>query len=143
MKKLLCCVIIICTLISVSGCQYALERKKNQYFEIYEIEENFVSLTGEVLEVEYNGMQLVKIKCDELLEYVTEKEYERIHYKVLCDSPLNLEVGDTITFVTVPEHRKYSYCIPIVFVSKDGETLLELEEGKENLIEWVNQLGLK
>ena len=52
-------------------------------------------------------------------------------------------IGDTITFVTVPEHRKYSYCIPIVFVSKDGETLLELEEGKENLIEWVNQLGLK
>ena len=146
MKKFLCFAVIICTLISVSGCQYALERKKNQYNEIYHDEENYITFTGKITEfvtkVGSDG-QLVKIECSDLLNHVSDEEYKRIYYRVLSDQPLDLEIGDTITFVTVPKDLKNSYCLPIVFVCKDDIILLELEEGKENLFDWVDQLQLK
>ena len=144
MRKVLCIVIILCTLISVTGCGYATQIKRNQYLNLYENEENFVSLTGKVTEVD-NGKnaQILKIECSDLLDYVSQKEYERIQYRVWSDLPLDLEVGDTITFVTVPADCENSYTLPIVSIDKDGENILDLEEGKDNLIAWVNQLQYK
>ena len=144
MRKVLCIVMILCTLISATGCGYATQIKRNQYLNLYEKEESFVSLTGKVTEVD-NGKntQILKIECSDLLDYVSPKEYEDIQYRVFSDQSLDLEVGDTITFITVPAEYKYSDTLPIVSVVQDGETLLDLEEGKDNLIAWANQLQYK
>lgn len=144
MRRVLCIAIILCTLISATGCGYATQIKRNQYLNLYEKEENYVSLTGTVTEVD-NGenAQILKIECSVLLDYVSPKDYECIQYRVWSDLPLDLEVGDTITFVTVPADCENSYTLPIVSVNKDGEYILDLEEGKDNLITWVNQLQYK
>ena len=144
MKRILCFIIIICALISATGCGYATQRKRNQYLNLYEKEENFVSLTGKVTEVD-NGenAQILKIECPDLLNYVSQKEYERIQYRVYSDLPLDLEVGETITFITVPAECEYSYTLSIVSVDKDGENILDFEKGKASLIAWANQLQYK
>ena len=74
MKRILCFIIIICAFISATGCGYATQRKRNQYLNLYEKEENFVSLTGKVTEVD-NGenAQILKIECPDLLNYVSQK----------------------------------------------------------------------
>lgn len=149
MKKLMCYVIIICTLLSATGCQYFVERQKNQYLEIYKNEENYVSFTGTVTSVDNREhAQIITIDCDDLLNYVSEEKYERVFYRVFSNLPLSLEVGDIITFVTTPnqfEYRqtRYDNCLPIVSIDKNGEIILDLKEGKENLYAWVNQLGIK
>ena len=146
MKKYICCIIAICTLLSAAGCQYALDRKKNQYYEIYQDEGNYIAFTGEITEfvtkVGYVG-QLVKIECGDLLNHISDEEYKRIYYRVLSDQPLDLDIGDTIVFVTVPKDIQFSYCLSIVAVEKNGEVLLALEDGKQNLFDWVEQLQLK
>ena len=52
MRKFICCIIAICTLLSVTGCQYALDRKKNQYYEIYQDQSNYFTFTGEITEID-------------------------------------------------------------------------------------------
>ena len=146
MRKFICCIIAICTLLSAAGCQYALDRKKNQYYEIYQDEGNYFAFTGEITEfvtnVGYVG-QLVKIDCGDLLDHISDEEYKHIYFSISSDLPLDLDIGDTIVFVTVPKNIQFSYCLPIVAVEKDGETLLALEVGKQNLFDWVEQLQLK
>jgi hypothetical protein len=146
MRKFICCIIAICTLLSAAGCQYALDRKKNQYYEIYKDQSNYFAFTGEITEfftkVGYVG-QFVKIDCGDLLDHISDEEYKHIYYRVLSDQPLDLDIGDTIVFVTIPKHIQFSDCLPIVAVEKDGEILLPLEDGKQNLFDWVEQLQLK
>ena len=146
MRKLICCIIAICTLLSVTGCQYALDRKKNKYYEIYQDESNYFTFTGEITEIVTNVGYVgphVKIDCGDLLDHISDEEYKHVYFSISSDQPLDLDIGDTIVFVTIPKHIQISDCLPIVAVEKDGEILLSLEDGKQNLFDWVEQLQLK
>ena len=143
MRKLLYLVIIL-TFIFMSGCQTALERDKREMLEIYGNDDNYITLIGEVTEIdsESNYNIMLSIKCENLKQYDVNADDE-CKYSVFSSSNVNIGVGDTIVYKTVPNRFDYMEFLPIVAIDKNDETILGFEEGKKNLISWVKQLQFK
>lgn len=142
MKRIFCLAIIFA--LFLTSCSIAVNREKRVRLEICNNDENYITLTGKVVGVEIQSPQSlmnVVIECDELKTYfpnATDTHTFLIH----SASHLDLEVGDTIEFTTV---RKWSSNkrltnLPIVAISKNNENILSFQEGKQNLINWINQL---
>ena len=144
MKKLLCLVIIL-TFVFMSGCQYAVERDKRAMLEIYGNDDNYITLIGEVTEIDSESgyYVMLSIKCEELKQY----DFNADEWKYLVFSSsnnLNIDVGDTIVYKTVLNRFNYmDEFLPIVAIDKNDETILGFEEGKENLINCVKQIQYK
>lgn len=143
MRKLLCLVIIL-TFVFMSGCQTALERDKREMLEIYGNDDNYITLIGEVTEIDRESSYniILSIKCEDLKEYDVNADNE-CKYSVFSSSDINIGVGDTIVYKTVLSRFDYMELLPIVAIDKNDETILGFEEGKENLISWVKQLQFK
>ncbi len=146
MKKLLCIVLVL-VLVFMSSCKSpAVERQKRQMLEIFCNDDNYITLTGEVTEIniednEVMYMMFVSIKCEDLKQYVVNADdYD---YWVFCSSDINICIGDTIVYTTVPNCLDHMSYLPIVEICKNDETILGFEEGKENLINFVKQIQYK
>lgn len=142
MKRLVF-LIILFSLIITTGCQTALERDKKEMLEIYCNDENYISLTGKVITINSNEHDtMVVIKCESLKQHILDEDDE-CEYWVFSNSNLNITVGDMITYITVKVRIKNNEWLPIVAINKNGEDILAFNEGKSNLINWVNQLQMK
>ena len=128
----------------MSGCQTALERDKREMLEIYSNDDNYITLIGEVTEIDRESSYniILSIKCEHLKQYDVNAGNE-CKYSVFSSSDINIGVGDTIVYKTVPSRFDYMELLPIVAIDKNDETILGFEEGKENLISWVKQLQFK
>lgn len=115
-----------------TGCQIAINRMKKNLLEIYSNDKNYFTLTGEVIEINFDNLNKIKMKCGEL---------EEDSYIIFSDSNLDLNIGDVIDFTTVLSDD--DDWLPIVAISRNSETILDFETGKENLIAWVHQLQYK
>ena len=96
-------------------------------------DDNYITLIGEVTEIDsessYNAM--LSIKCEELKQYNLNADDE-CKYSVFSSSNVNIGVGDTIVYKTIPNRFDYMEFLPIVAIDKNDETILDFEEGKEN-----------
>ena len=101
----------------------------NKMIEKYSDDKNYVTLVGEI--VELNGNSVV-IKCEEAIRF------ELCEYCIYSDQLIELQIGEQIEFSTVLFHFYNGHKLPIVEIKKDGSTILSFEEGKGNLIDWVN-----
>ena len=126
--------IIIFFTIFLSGCCISNRILAKKMIEKYSENGNYVSLTGEIVEISEND---VLIKCEELKNYI-KYEDEFCRYHIHSEQCIELSVGEEIEFITVPYHFYNGHKLPIVELRKDGKTLLTFEDGKENLIKWVN-----
>lgn len=120
--------------ILLSGCKSADQILARKMIDKYAEDQNYVTLSGEIIECNENN---VIIKCEELHDYLNYED-DLCDYYVYSDQIIELSVGDQIDFVTVPFHFYNGHKLPIVELKKDGNTFLTFEEGKENLIDWVN-----
>ena len=128
-------VIVLLIMLSLFfGCQSSNERLAQKMIEKYSDPHNYVALSGVV--VKSNNRHL-EVKCEELKMYI-HYEDDICEYYIHSDSSFDLKEGDIIEFVTVPFHFYNGHKLPIVELRSNGETLLSLECGKDNLIEWVN-----
>ena len=132
MKK----VAIFITLLGVflSGCNISNQKLADKMIEKYSDNQNYVTLIGEVIEFNENN---VIVKCEELNDYISYED-EICDYYIYFDQFLELQVGEEIQFTTVPFHFYDGHKLPIVELKIDENTLLSFEEGKNNLIDWVN-----
>ena len=135
MKKLICILFVI-VLSFMLSCYPALENLKSKMIDKYTNDKNYVTLSGEIIE---SNDDYVEIKCEELTNYINCTK-ENCHYYIYSEQTIELSVGDQIEFITVPFHFYDGQKLPIVELKKGGKTLLSFEEGKKNLINWVNQL---
>ncbi len=127
-------ILIILFLVTfLSGCHLSNQILANNMLEQYSDDQNYVTLSGEIIEFNENN---AIIKCEELNEYISYQS-ELCDYYIYSNQIIELFVGDQIEFVTVPFHFYNGHKLPIVELKIDGNTLLTFEEGKENLIEWV------
>ena len=134
MKKL--AIILALTLTLLCGCQASDKILAKSMTEKYSNDANYVRLSGEVIEFDRGE---VTIKCEELKTYV-QYEDEICYYNIYGENEnFTLNVGDEIEFVTVPFHFYNGHLLPIVEVVLDGEVLLEFEDGKAALIDWVDK----
>ena len=102
--------------------------------EKYSNNQNYVALSGLIVEFNENN---VIINCEELKTYITYED-EICDYYIYSERIIDLNVGDTIDFMTVPFHFYNGHKLPIVELKIRGKTLLAFDDGKNNLIDWVN-----
>lgn len=127
-------ILISLLVVFLTGCNLSNQKLIEKMIEKYSEDQNYVTLTGEVIEINENN---VVIKCEELNDYISYED-ELCDYYIYSDEFVELEVGDEIEFTTVPFHFYNGHELPIVELRIDENTLLSFEEGKENLIDWVN-----
>ena len=118
----------------LSGCNTSNQKLAKKMIEKYSDNQSYVALIGEVIEINENN---VIIKCEELNDYINYED-ELCDYYIYSDQFMELQIGEEIQFTTVPFHFYNGHKLPIVELKIDGNTLLSFEEGKENLINWVN-----
>ncbi len=118
----------------LSGYNFSNQKVAKKMIEKYSDDQSCVTLVGEVVEFRENN---VTIKCAELNKYINYQG-ELCEYYVHCKKTLNLSVGDQIEFITVPFHFFNGHKLPIVELKVDGTMLLSRQEGKADLIAWVN-----
>ena len=132
MKKF--AIIFTLLILFLSGCNISNQNLAKKMIEKYSDIQNYVTLTGEVIGINENN---VIIKCEELNDYISYED-ELCDYYIHSDQFIELQVGEEIQFTTVPFHFYNGHKLPIVELKIDENTLLSFEEGKENLINWVN-----
>ena len=141
MKKLLSFLFLM--ILCLAGCHSPLQKQKNEMLEVYGNDENYITLTGEVIEVEsLDARDKIVVKSDDIKEHFPAEDSE-CEYLIFADTPLDIAVGEVITYTTVKVRFDGKDWLPIVGLSKNDEMLLESEDGKENLLAWVNQLQYK
>ena len=132
MKKF--AILITLLVVFLSGCNISNQKLAKKMIEKYSDNQNYVTLTGEIIEINENN---VIIKCEELNDYISYED-ELCDYHICSDQFVELQVGEEIQFTTVPFHFYDGHKLPIVELKIDENTALPFEEGKENLIAWVN-----
>lgn len=129
---------VILSVIMFSVCSNLI--LKNKLLEKYSDDQNYVALSGKIVEVD--GLVVV-IQCEELSEYISYED-DLCEYYIHSKQILDLKVGDEIQFITVPFHFYNGHQLPIVELKTSESTLLEFADGKANLIDWVNDtFGIK
>ena len=132
MKKF--AIFITLLVVFLSGCNISNQKLAKKMIEKYSDNQNYVTLNGEVIEFYENN---VTIKCEELNDYISYED-EQCDYYIYSDQFVELQVGEEIQFTTVPFYFYSGHKLPIVELKIDENTLLSFEEGKDNLIDWVN-----
>ena len=132
MKKF--AILITLLVVFLSGCNISNQKLAKKMIEKYSDNQNYVTLLGEVIEINENN---AIIKCEELNDYICYED-ELCDYYIYSNQFVELQVGEEIQFTTVPFHFYNGHKLPIVELKIDENTLLSFEEGKENLIDWVN-----
>ena len=147
MKKVLSCILLF-SLFFFTGC---IKTTKEEYLKIYNNEENFITLTGEITQCEYKNIEasnrlnytvIVYVKSGELEKYIGTNSDSQ-EFWAFSDLYLNLAIGDKITFTLCKKNPKGTAWLPIVEIIKEEKTLLDYKSGKENLLAWVDQLQYK
>ena len=134
MKKI-CCFIATILIFLMLGCQTSDAKLGRKMIEKYSDEQSYVALSGEIIEVSDNN---VVIRCKNLNSYISYED-NICTYLIFADRMLDLNVGDMVDYVTVPFHFYNGHHLPIVELKRNGETLLTFEEGRQNLLDWVNK----
>lgn len=140
MKKstILVVAVILLSVMMFFGCSDLI--LKNKLLEKYSDDQNYVALSGKIVEVD--GLVVV-IQCEELSEYLSYED-DLCEYYIHSKQILDLKVGDEIQFITVPFHFYNGHKLPIVELKTSESTLLEFADGKANLIDWViDTFGVK
>ena len=132
MKKFI--IFITLLVVFLSGCNISDQKLAKKMIEKYSDDQNYVTLTGELIEINENN---AIIKCKELNDYISYED-EFCDYYIYFDQFVELQVGEEIQFTTVPFHFYNGHKLPIVELKIDENTLLSFDEGKQNLINWVN-----
>lgn len=133
MKKFRFLIILLVTFLS--SCTLSNHILAQKMLKKYSDDQSYVTLSGEITKINKNNN--VIIKCEDLNNYINYQS-ELCDYHIYSTYIIELSIGDKIEFVTVPFHFYNGHKLPIVELKIDGKTLLLFEEGKENLINWVN-----
>ncbi len=127
-------ILITLLVVFLSGCNISHQKLAKKMIEKYSNNKNYVTFIGEVMEINENN---VIIKCEELNDFISYED-ELCDYYIYSNQFIELQVGEKIQFTTVPFHFYNGQKLPIVELKVNKNTILSFEEGKENLIEWVN-----
>lgn len=110
----------------------------------YSQKENYISVIGTVSNIKYNEnsaalyvdfSELSPVLDDTCFKIVGEN-LEILKTKKIDDK---LRIGEQITFITAPKYFGDGYIMPIVAIAICGESLLDFDEGYNNLLNWLSE----
>ena len=130
--------VVVFLAVAFTGCAPILRKQMREYFSNESV---YVFVQGEVTRIEDNNYVLVLLRDEEA---PLDWNGRTVSFLVHTDTKIEelLSVGDIIFFHTATFMFYSGYTRPIVSIEKDGETCLSLEEGKENLFEFIETVDL-
>ncbi len=131
--------VAMCVMIA-SLCCCGLHRERKYYSQ----KENYISVTGTISSIKYNDdATALYLDFSELTPTLDDTCFKIIgdNLQIVQSNKIDtkLEIGTQISFITAPRYFGDGYVMPIVAISVDGESLLDFEEGYENLIDWLSK----
>ena len=139
MKKFLLQISTLCLTVILLCCSCnSLEKIK-----YYSQKENYISVNGTVSHIKYNeDSTALYIGFSELSPALDDTSFKIVGYnlEIVRTNKVDdkLKIGEQVTFITAPKYFGDGYVMPIVAISINGESLLEFEEGYENLLDWLS-----
>ena len=131
MKKTLP-ILLLFICVFATSC-FSLTQKEKEY---YIDKAQYVEATGKVSHVRYNEEKhSLYLGFTELNCTFDDNSFkiEGANYDIVKSKGVEINTGDTITFMTAPKYFGDGYIMPIVAVWKNGECLLDFETGYKNL----------
>ncbi len=135
--------IIVLMLVFMTSCYISVEKDKKEMLEIYCEDSNYITFIGEIVEINIEEQSIwLTIKCDDSNNTFIDKR-GMCRYLVFSESLVGANVGDVVEYTTVKVRHKSTDWLPIVEIKKNNEIIFNYQTGKNNLIDWVNQLNGK
>ncbi len=135
------CIIISYTLVA---CDFMNKPLRTKMINYYNDDSNYVALSGVIINIRYleksqDTILRIKILTEENA-FPCDTETSETDFIVIdwSEKICNLNVNDTIDFVSAPSYFYEGHKLPIISIEKDGETLLSFGEGKEIYLNWIN-----
>lgn len=119
---------------------------RNHMISYYSDDSNYVNLVGRIVDMQddvTNKHQRRQIEIIILSGNCTEKEFKfntpTGYYFSFCGPAQGVKEGDIISFTTAPMLFYNGDTYRIVSLEKDGEIFYTFEEGKQNLLDWIEE----
>ncbi len=134
-KKVSVLLMVLCVAVLFSSC--LSERRMREY---YSQRVNYVSATGTVSHYKYGeDNETLYLAFDDISPTFSDNNFKIVGRNLLIVQENGIDqkikMGDTVEFITAPKYFGDGYVMPIVSISVDGETLLEFDDGYNNLME--------
>ncbi len=142
-------VLFLCIIIVLGpAASCTIDHRMQSY---YAQRENYLTVTATVDHIRYNEAQTElnlgfadmeytpnsDVDFDDSCTFLLAGENLRRVQSLGIDQ--RLQLGEEVTFIAAPEFFYNGYAIPIAGFAMEGETLLEFEEGLENLLLWLDE----
>lgn len=129
-------IVLFCIMILTTACQ------STQMLSYYSEKGNYISATGIITYVSDNEkLSSLYISFSELTPSFDDICFKICgnNYQIVIERGIKdiIQVGDYVEFVTAPKYFGDGYIMPIVSLTVDGQTLLEVNEGIPNLLKWL------
>ena len=129
------------TLLSTCSCNMSAP-VYNEMLEYYSDETHYEVLTGEIARIENND--LISLEITSHSPHFTSQVIGTIRFRIYnIDESIkstivqNLSIGDIITITSAPRYFYSSHDFPILSIQKNNLSLLDFDEGKSSLLEWI------
>lgn len=141
-KRLICILLALVVMFSVSGCMMMYIREKmyeRQEEKYYKNVDNFLTEEAVVKNIIYNEEEnRLVLWLDEIHEDYQTGDFiiKGKNLKLVLERGIleKLKAGDEITFTSAPRYFGDGYFMPIVAITVNDEELLGFEEGHKNLM---------
>lgn len=124
----------VCMLIcSLTGCL------KNKQWAYYQVQDNYVTVTGTVCHMKYNDEETALYLAFEDMTVTFSDNHFKLEGENLTLTrergiDEKVAIGDVVTFISAPRYFGDGYVMPIVAIETDDTVLLTFDEGYENLM---------
>lgn len=135
-KKSIIIIALCIILVSICSCSSA------KMIKYYSQKDNYIEATGTIIHLKYNDdrsalyveFSNLDPKFDDVAFKIVGENLKILKEKQIDDK---IKIGDRVRFISAPQYFGDGYVFPIVALSANGESLLEFNEGWNNLIEWL------
>ena len=137
MKKIIFLLMVLIIII-LSSCS-----SNNNVLKYYSDPENYVTAVGTVTHIKYNEENnTLYLGIDQLTPEFSDNSFKIVgdNLTILKSNGIDqkMNIGQQIEFMSAPRYFGDGYVMPIVAIAINGETLLNFDQGYENLIEWLS-----
>lgn len=136
-KKVCIVLILVSVIASTTAC---FNRKRYKY---YASKDNYISVTGTVSHIKYSeAKDYLVIALDDMSATLSDNNFQIIQDNLAIvqsngfDELVN--IGSEITIIIAPHYFGDGYLVPIVALEHSGTTLLEFDDGYDNLLNWLS-----
>lgn len=127
---------IVGLILFVNGAFDGILAKK--MLEYYRDDNNYVELEGVIVSKDNKADVLYIEITTENHDFSTFND-KSTDFRIYSETDVELNIGDTLKFISAPMYFYNGHRLPIISLEKDGEIYLTFEKGKSDYLNWIQK----